>query len=256
MSSDTGTFNIETKGLIELTQKLESLHRSDLPVSVNQTLNWAAFDMKQNQIIRSSKRFTNRKKAFFKANSSVDKAMGFDVSKMVARVGFANKKEGTKPQFIQDLYRQEWGGRIKGRSFIPLTNARTSKQKNKPVAKRNQLKVNKRTNRFKVIKAADSKGKTRADRFRAAAIYARGRYGNEAMVIYRGRVYRIDYARTNVKKRTLQIKATPIYSYKKSRSVNIRATHFVEKALTMTRRQMEQKFVELAKKRIDKRLSR
>jgi len=64
------TFNINTDKVVSLTNKLEKLHKSAMPVAVRMTLNDAAFDMKQIQIGRQFKgQFTIRKKNFIRSHT-------------------------------------------------------------------------------------------------------------------------------------------------------------------------------------------
>jgi hypothetical protein len=85
-------------------------------------LNKAAFDVKQNTMLKSAEAsFVKRQPNFFKANSRVEMASGWDLDKMQATVGFNSSglKGGSNNHAVEDLEQQERGGTIKSRSFIP-----------------------------------------------------------------------------------------------------------------------------------------
>jgi len=117
--------NINNTANVAFSNKLERLSKSALPVAVRTTLNSAAFDVKKNTMPEQvSKTFTERRKTFFKANSRVEMARGFNVESMQSKVGFIN---GGKNQAVRDLEAQEEGGKIGGRSFVPMDTSRISK---------------------------------------------------------------------------------------------------------------------------------
>lgn len=127
-------FNINTDAAVRWTNKLEKLHRSALPVAIRNTLNSAAFDVKQKTLLtETSSEFVNRNKTFFKAKSRVLKAKGFNTKTMSASVGFIG---ADKNQAVEDLEKQERGGQIGGRAFIPIDTARVSKNNSKNIRKK------------------------------------------------------------------------------------------------------------------------
>jgi len=131
-------FNVDTDEVIQFTNRLEKLNGSAFPNAVRGTLNGLAFDVKTKTMPEETqKKFINRQKNFFKANSGVEVAKGFNVRSMVSVVGFKSKRPNN--QAVEDLEKQEHGGIIKGRSFLALHQARTSKSINKLVAKRNRI---------------------------------------------------------------------------------------------------------------------
>jgi len=65
-------FNINTDAAVVMTNKLEKMHRSALPVAIRRTLDSASFDVKQRSLLlNTEKTFEQRKKTFFKATSRV-----------------------------------------------------------------------------------------------------------------------------------------------------------------------------------------
>jgi hypothetical protein len=230
------------KPLAGLSKGFEGLHKSAFPVAVRGVLNSLAFDMKQNTLLKSAKlSFVERQPNFFKATSRVEKANGFDVNSMKATVGFIGKN-----QAIDDLEKQERGGSIGGRSFVPMDTARTSgspKKKIKPAARL--------TNIQKIIVARNSKGKNRREKFTKAAIHA-GMGGFVLSETLKGEsvLFRINSLK-RVGKDT-KINSTPLYSYDKGRIVNVDATGFVLKAQTKTMVNVVPLFVKEAQKQFAK----
>mgnify|MGYP000548203738 CR=1 FL=1 len=131
-------FNIDTDETVVFANKLERLHRAAFPNAIRGTINAMAFDVKKNTMPKSSLRFVNREKNFFKANSRVDMARGFDTNNMEARVGFVAAGNVENKKSIEDLEAQEHGGVVGGRRYIPINGARISKSRKKKVAKKNR----------------------------------------------------------------------------------------------------------------------
>jgi len=82
-------FNINTDDIVQLTLKLEKLHRSAMPVAVRQSLNRAAFNMKKTEIGKSFDRnFIVRRSAFIRAHSGYNPSSNtFDINKIVSEAG-------------------------------------------------------------------------------------------------------------------------------------------------------------------------
>ncbi len=125
--------------MVGLTVKLNSLSRSAFPVAVRQTLNDAAFDVKQKTLDTSAtKNFIRRSPNFFKRFSGVNKATGFSVSAMRAEVGMTAMGQSTAQTAIDHMNQQEGGGGIKG-GIDYLKGSRGGSNLRK-VAKSNYLK--------------------------------------------------------------------------------------------------------------------
>src|SRR5580765_6106331 len=121
--------NVNADAVVRYAVRLERMSRTTLPNVVRQTLNSAAFDVKKTTMpAQADRTFVKRKPTFFKATSKVNMAQGADINSMQSEVGFA----GTS-QAVEDLEKQEKGGNIGGRTFIPLAKARTSGSWNKNV---------------------------------------------------------------------------------------------------------------------------
>lgn len=238
--------SVNTDAVIAFTKKLEKIRTSALPTAIARTLNKAALDMKQKSLLEISKReFTSRQANFFRANSNVEFAKGVNIKTMKATVGMvSNKLTGGNNHAVKDLEEQEFGGTIKGKSFIPLKTARSGSSTNKPV------KANARLSGInKIVNARNQKGKTKAEKFTQAAIKA----GGGGFVLgspEKGEqiLWRIDSVASNIKNKSLGIKKTPLYDYVQGRSIRVSATHFMKKSALKSSKKMEQLFIQEAKK--------
>lgn len=224
-------FDIDNKSFRSFTERLENMHRSALPNAIRGTLNGLALDLKKNEMPRSAeKAFVNREKNFFKANSTVDFAKGFDIDRMESATGFRGKS-----QAIEDLNQQERGGKITGRSFIATNLSRTSKSYTKKVSKKNQLG---RISNIVTTSASNPLPK---------AVHKSGVGGH---VLHKGMLFSIE----SINKRKFKLKA--IYSYRKGRSVRVGATHFMEKATEKTIKKAPHIFGKEAERQFERHFSR
>lgn len=220
------TININADALVNMTAKLEGLGRNALPTAVRGTLNTLAFDVKKRTLPKSAaETFTQRKPNFFKAFSRVNMAKGNDLDTMKSEVGFIDRGLKSK-QAVEDLEQQEKGGRIAGRSYIPLETARVGKSRSRMVSAKNRLG---RIGR--VVDSANATGKNRQEKFFKSMMFAGvggAVIGNfEPRILYR--VTAIDKL-----KGKLRIKKTPLYTYDKGRAVKVTATRFSEMAAMET----------------------
>ena len=224
---------INTDAVVAFTNKLEKLPRTAFPVAVRAALNAAAFDMKKNTIQSSaSATFTIRKSTFFKANSRVQMASGFDINSMFSAVGFTGKD-----QAIDDLEKQEHGGKINSRSFIPMAPARTGNSNNKLV------RPNARLRNLKLVDASKAEGVNDKQKFVKSVFYAG--IGGHVLSEFNGKSY---VWKVNSLSRTEDgsFKLTPIYSYEKGRDVKVDSTHFMSKATEMTSKKMDDFYIKAA----------
>lgn len=217
------TFKIDVREVKEFENKLRKLHKSAYPNAVRNTLDSAAFDVKQNTMPKVAKhKFIERDQRFFKANSRVEKANGWDVSRMQSIVGFVSLKGTNKA--VDDLEQQEYGGKIKGKSFIPMRTARTGKSDRRKVQSKNRIsKIN------NLVSSKNARGKNAKERFVKSVVHA----GPGGIVLSeKGIVWRVvSLNRSNGK---WKFKLDPIYSWRKKRSVTVRATKFMEHSAKLT----------------------
>jgi hypothetical protein len=228
-------FNVNNIEVVELTNKLEKLHRSAMPVAVRGTLNDAAFDMKQNQVAPIfEKKFIIRKPSFIKSHTAVKKSKNtFQINQMVAECGIIKGKS----QAGDELEVQEFGGTIKKREFIPMDTARTSKNPKKLVSKKYYLQK---------IKAGKKPVFKNQEFIRSAFMAGKGGYlvyGNVLLqirkIVKRGRD-------------KLFIKIHPLYSYKKGRSINLKKTPFLAPAGEKSAKKIPDFFIKRAEKQFKK----
>lgn len=237
--------NIDNNAAVKFTNKLEKLHKSALPNAVRSTLNSAAFDVKQKTMPESSKTtFVNRQPNFFKANSRVDMAKGWDLKQMKATVGFTEQGlKGGNNYAVKDLEQQEYGGTIKKKTFIPMDPARGG-NKAKPVRPVNRLsQINKIVNSNKGF----VKGKNKRERFIKSAIHA-GAGGYVIGNFDKKTLFKIESLK-RMGNRTV-IKKKPIYSFEEGRDVRVSATGFMKKASLKSANKMNEFYIREAEKQV------
>jgi hypothetical protein len=246
--------------------RLIAVSRSAYPVVIRQTLNSTAYDQKQRTMPAATNIFTQRKQSFFKANSKVVAAQGFDINTMVAVVGFA-PKAGDKSHAVEDLEQQEHGGEIGNRAFVPLAAARTSRSWNRMVkanlrlAQINEQMVDSRNVK---MKRKYSTGKNKRQQWIKSAIYA-GKGGlvlgtdrkkGSRLLLYINSVHRLKGNRSGRTKGDTVINATPVYQVKRGRKVMVHGRNFMEKASMASAETMQTTFNRLAADKIYKELKK
>ena len=238
--------NINTDAVVVFTNTLEKMHKSALPVAIRTALNSAAFDMKKKTLLKSAgDAFENRQKNFFKAFSKVDMAKGFDVNGMAATVGFVEQGlKGDKNFAVKDLQQQEEGGRIGGRTFVALNQARRGNSWSGLVAARNRIsKIQ------GIVDARKAKGVNEKQKFVKSVFFA-GR-GGYVMADFKGN--RILFRVNSVRRMSEGgFKLTALYSMEKSRSVKVKRTNFAKTAALTSAQQIERFYIDEAKKQIER----
>ncbi len=256
--------NINTDSLIVLVNKLEKMHKSDLPVVINKTLNSAALDVKQVTMLQNSKaQFTNRTKTFFKAKSRVQFSKGFNINNQKSIVGF--KDFGTKSPAVENLRHQEHGTRLK-QSASSTDSSRISKSNFRRVKKQHRT-TSIRGGKGKITDVAidalshGNKGKNdKMKLIRAVMFFANNPVSKGAYVLGSKRVKnnkRIFYQIKTAKKvgeNGVNIKLLPLYSYKDGASFipRARGRHFMRNASLRSAKKLGQFFIREAKIRIRK----
>lgn len=221
-----------------MSDSLNQMHRSILPTSIRDTLNQSAFDVKKTELNKSAKKaFINRTKTFFKKNSGVNKAIGWDVTKMVSTVGMLDN------DVTEGFEKQEEGGAIKNRGYIPMNTSRISKNINKKVSKKNY-----RRGKPVFSGRGRSSNVTNSQKFIKAAFKA----GVNGYMIHKNTLFRVDRIRINKKNRKIKIKSTAIAHYNKSKVANLKATNFMQKAAKVTIQDQQANFDKFALNQINK----
>jgi len=258
--------NINADAVVVHTAKLETMHRSALPVAVRQALNNAAFDVKQNTMPKESDVFVHRSPTFFKATSRVEAAKGFDINTMRAVVGFlppgGAKESGGA---TKDLEQQEYGGTIGHRAFIPLAKARTGSSYQRRVKSDLRLAAIQK----EIIDSRNSNlhgVKNDKERFLLTAIsvgkggfvIGTGKNAKGNRMLYRiNSVHRLKNSSTAKDGKKYEsgntvVNSTAIYSVKSKREVKPKATHFMQKASNKSANKLDNYFIAAAKKQIAK----
>lgn len=247
--------NVGTDELVAYTAKLEKLHRSSFPYAVRTALNSAAFDVKQNTLLKSADRnFQKRRNNFFKANSHVNMAKGWDIDQMRSEIGMVPLQGDNYA--VDDLEQQEYGGKIKGKSFIPLDKSRTGKSYKKMVKAATRIskienlviasKIRSRKTKSGTSVSVSSKG----EKF-VVAVHVAGR-GGFVMDSYKSKqiVWRVNSLN---KTRGGSFKLTPLFSYEKGRSIDIdKPKYFMKEAATETSKKIADFYIEEAERQINK----
>ncbi len=229
--------NVNNDAVVKHTAKLESLRKSALPNAIRGTLNDAAFDVKQKTMPTQAKdKFINRSPNFFKANSRVEKAVGFDVNTMKSVVGFIDTGLRGENNFsVKDLEQQEHSGTIKGKSFIPLDTARQGQSHNQLVKPANRL------SRITNIVVANRLSGTKRQQFRKAIIKAgAGGYVLGGDIKGEDILWRVDSIDTSG---TNRFSLTPLYDFRKARSVRVDQTSFMRIASVDSAEKMNKFFI-------------
>lgn len=210
--------------VVKYTVKLEKLRKSALPSAIRGTLNDAAFDVKQKTMpVQAKSKFINRSPNFFKATSRVEKAVGFEVNTMRSTVGFMrNPPKGSNNFATKDLEQQERSGDIDGKSFIPLDTARQGNSYTSLVKPANRI-----TRIQNVVVANKLSGSKRQKFFKAIAKAGVGGFVLGGTVLGEDLLWRVDAIDPQDIRRS---KITPLYDYRKARSVKVDQTGFMSSA--------------------------
>ncbi len=240
-------FNINSDDFIKFTNKLEKMHRSNLPIAIRETLNNTAFKMKgfgstKGQIgIQADKEFDyKRSKNLFKFMTGVQKAKGFDIGNMVSEAGIV-KKSG-KDELAEGLAQQQKGGKIKS-GATPLNPSRTGKNVAKKVRKKSYL------SRINTINLINKKGKE----FVAGAIRAH-KAGRDVLLKTKSGEQIIATVKKIVKKRSgIQFKMAWLYRVNRSGTVKLQKKRpFINRAAVQVMKSGPKEFEKQANKRIKK----
>ena len=226
----SNTFNINTTEVVALTNRLEKLNRSAMPLAVRSTLNDVAFDVKQVTAPNEFEgRFIIRKKSFLRANSLAIKCKNtFNINEMES--AYALKNDGQK------LFEQEYGGNVENRTYIPQVEARGGSE-NKLVSKSFYLKN---------IKPGQKTSKSNLIRTAFAA-------KKNGFLIFDDVLYQVRTI-TNKPKFFMLLKA--IYNYKEGRSVILKKSPFIEPAAEKSQAKMNMFYDKNAKFRFEKALKK
>ena len=246
-------FNIDTSAVVKHANTLEKIRRSALPAAVRETLNKAAFNIKQRTMpVSADKHFEKRSPNFFKANSKVQKATGFDVKNMESIVGFISHNLKYNNNAVRELQQQEYSGTIPDRSFIPTDEARRGGNAT-PVRPINRLRAIREQvrggNLSGIVEASKMQGRSRKEQYIRAA-WTAGHHGFFIAGIRSRMLYRVEKIEKMGNRTKVVSKA--IYSFKSGRKVKVDATGFMREASLKSANQLNKFFVEEAERLISK----
>lgn len=252
--------NINTDAAVAFTNKLEKMRKFDLPIAIRGALNDAAKDVKMNTMPKlANEVFKKRSPNFFKANSKYIFANGFNINTMRSEVGFFENKLANQPTnyAVKELEQQEHGGSIGHKGFIAMRQARGSRGLVKSNARIKALREN-------AIDARKGNGSKKQNWIRAAIVAKKlGKYvlGN----VWKGNrtLSRIDevWGSTGKNKnfsfasRSILIKRTPLYTFRKGRTVKVAGQNFMKRASEESGLNLPVFYIKNAEKRFLKALS-
>jgi hypothetical protein len=225
--------NINTDEAVKLTNKLEKLSRSAIPLAIRGTLNDAGIKLKTSTMPKKAKAmFEERQPNFFKANSRVEFAKGTDIKTMASTVGFVSSglHNHSTNYAVKDLEDQEHGGTIKGRSFKPLPGARRGGTGNV----RANARISQILKAGNIIDARDSRGKNKMQQFIKASVHAGlGGYVLGGKILWKvTNIRRLGNGNTMFKKQKL-------YSFTKQGTAKVTARGFMRSASLEVQKEME-----------------
>ena len=216
--------NVNDKTVIDLTAKLEKMHKSAFPSAVRNTLNDAAFETRKLLPTVGARQFKyQRNKSFLKTFSTVDKAKGFNVKQMHSTVGI----DATRDRVLADnLESQEFGGTVKGNKIVAHDKSRVSGSKAKRVSRRNakdKVKAHNATRSYKAHRGS------RNSKFVAAVMSTAESGKNHMLLNYgnRGMIYEIKNISQNRKTRKINFKIKKLYSIRNKNTSNVKPVHFM-----------------------------
>jgi hypothetical protein len=242
------TIDIDSSASIVFTNDLEKLRKSALPIAVRSTLNKAAFNVKQVTMPESAdKHFVKRKPNFFKANSRVFMATGWNVGAMESTVGFISSNLQHNNQSVKELQQQEYGGEIQNRDYVPLDTSRQGNSSRSMVKPVNRLA---RLNLSKVVDVKKASGVSGKQKFIKSAVFA-GKGGLVKAGLGRKEIlYRIN--KISREGNNTVISKTPIYSYQDGRDVDIKPEGFMREASYKSAKRLPEFYEMEAERQINK----
>ena len=261
------TLIIDSHANADHAARLLRLTEFALPMAARQTLNRAAFDVKQNTMpTQAGRTFYKREPNFLRANSRVDPAKGRSLDNMQSVVGFMNLKPVAVRKVdlaVRDLEEQEEGGAIGGRAFVPLKGARVSGAYGRKV--KQMYRTSNLPAQLIDSEGPSAVGKNSRQKFILAARHA-GKGGFVIGNIRNGKGARmllrinsiVRASRTYTSRKTGRsfvrgntvVNATAIYSVKSGNVAKVKPTHFMRIASLQSAAKMDGYFAVEAEKLI------
>ncbi len=244
--------SIDMNNLRSYAKKLRALSKSAFPIAIRKTLNDAAFNTKLKTIPKKADAsFKKRQPNFFKANSKVVPAIGFNVSTMNADVGFfSNNLKGNNNLAVKDLEQQEHGGIIPRKTFIAESGARSGTGLVKPNKRLGNI-----PNLNSKVAVSSSKGmvrgklqniKSKKQMFIRAAFMAKKKFNGYVLGNKNNNGSKTLSLITSIssnKSGSIKINRTPLYSINKGRTVKVHYTNFMKRASYESAMDMNKMFI-------------
>lgn len=239
--------NVNADAFVVLANKLDQLSRSALPIAVRQTLNDAAFDVKQKTLpLSASKNFIRRSPNFFKRFSAVNKAEGFNVNKMQAEVGMTDRGQASARSAVRHMDIQEQGGNIKeGASYLAASRGGNNAGK---VRRSNYF------DKSKMVRGAISRPGTAKSNFMAMAFMAAKLKKRISIKTSNGRFLMAVSNVRKLKNGSVKITSKLLMKDRTGNPANISATHFSREAAQMTVAKIPGLFTKAAQQRFERAL--
>ena len=216
--------DVNNKAVIELTAKLERLNKSAFPNAVRNTLNNAAFETRKVLPTVGAKQFKyQRNKSFLKYFSTVDKANGWNVNKMVSTVGIDATKNR---QLAENLESQEFGGVVRGQKIVPHDKSRVSASRGKRVSRANSKD---KVNAHNANRAYRGHKGSRKAKF-ISAVMSTAESGKKHMLLNygnKGMIYEVKNVRSNRKTRKVSFKIKKLYNVRQKKTNTVKPVHFM-----------------------------
>lgn len=258
---------LDTTDLKKFSQQLKSLSKTAMPVAVRQTLNDAAYDVKENSMPKKAgATFKKRQPNFFIANSKVVQATGLKVDLMSSEVGFfSNSLKGNNNRAVKDLEQQEKGGSIDKKDFIPETGARSGETNLGLVKPNRRLRKLPRltdkvamTSNYGFFKGKMKRLKSKKQSFIRAAFLAKKRFGGFVLGNKNKNGNRTLSIISSITSNgdSVEIKRTALYNVRNNRKVKVDATKFMERASYESGLKMNEMFIKNAQARFIKHLKK
>ena len=250
-------FNVNTDAVISFTAKLERLNRQGFPNAVRSTLSDGAFEMKKKNILFSAKKnMTVRSPSFFKKFTGVDKAKGYEINSMKAKVGFINTDKDPKKgqKAIVGMEHNEVGGSDStGAMYLGKTRHNNSLRRKVRLNARYDKKNLARGHQFSVRNSKNRGGQSTVMALMAS-------YEEQKPVFIRpksGIAYVVKVLSAfNMKEGKREFKLEFLMRSRKKKTAHAKATHFNKEAAIKTSKQMDVFYVKNAEREFNKALKK
>ena len=228
-------FNVNTSGIIHLTDRLERLNKRAFPLAVKSTLSDSAFEMKKKNILESAKRnMTVKNRGVFKKFTGVKKASGYNIESMKAEVGFI-PKDGIKGNKVpKGMELNEVGG-TDDTGAMYLRGSRHQKSKKRNVLLKNRYDKN------KLAKGHEKRIRTKGGKSNVMAMMAGWEEGKPVFIKAKSGIsYVVEVLKVfDMTTGKRDFKLNFLMRSRTKKPAKTKATHFNREAAQKTQKQIE-----------------